>query len=217
MISKSAQSIRWGIAQNIELKWWQRYLKKKDIKEYIQWKKQYWYDFLETTEVDELLNDNSRILEVGCGPAGLFMVLEGQVTAIDPLLNSYTNKLSHLKPEQYPSVKFLEKSIEDFEEAEFDVVFCVNVINHVQDIEKSILRISQLLKSGGVLVISIDTHNHTILKKLFRLSQLDILHPHQFDLKEYEEMLKKYFEIQLVKRLQKRKIFDYHVIRCQKI
>jgi 2-polyprenyl-6-hydroxyphenyl methylase/3-demethylubiquinone-9 3-methyltransferase len=44
-------------------------------------------------------------------------------------------------------------------------------------------------KLSSNIIVTIDAHNHSFFKKLFRLLPGDILHPHQYDLKEYEDFL----------------------------
>ncbi|NNC94703.1 MAG: class I SAM-dependent methyltransferase [Chitinophagales bacterium] len=212
------RSIRWGIAQKAEINWWKRYLATKPVGEYLQWKKNYWLDFLD--KLGFSLNDLSgkKILEVGCGPAGIFTILtESDVTAIDPLLENYSSKIHHFNPSEYPNVNFQNGSIEEYiESRSFDLVFCINVINHVRDIKGSIRNIRKVLDPGGELVISIDAHNYSILKHLFRLTQLDILHPHQFDIDEYQKMLHG-FETSKVECLKDRFIFNYYALRCKRV
>jgi 2-polyprenyl-6-hydroxyphenyl methylase/3-demethylubiquinone-9 3-methyltransferase len=65
----------------------------------------------------------------------------------------------------------------------------MNAINHVADIGTAYDRLIAATKEGGSVVISIDAHNHTFLKHLFRIIPGDILHPHQYDLQEYNEFM----------------------------
>ena len=131
-------NLRWKIAQAAEIRWWQRYLKNKNTSDYATWKKAYWTKLLSEIGLSALLNPNTaaqKILDAGCGPAGIFMVLtpQHQVTALDPLLNDYEKKLAHFKQIFYPDVTFVSKSLESFdaEKQNFDTVFCLNAINHV--------------------------------------------------------------------------------------
>ena len=95
-------NLRWKIAQAAEIRWWQRYLKNKDTGDYATWKKAYWTKLLSEIGLSALLNPNTaaqKILDAGCGPAGIFMVLtpQHQLTALDPLLNDYEKKLADRK------------------------------------------------------------------------------------------------------------------------
>ncbi len=185
------KSSRWRVAQYFEIRWWKNYLKNKDITDYLTWKTDYWKAFLSKIEENISLKENSRILDAGCGPAGIFIALrEYDVTAIDPLLDQYNDNLNHFKRELYPSTTFETVELENFNRKEdFDLIFCINAINHVSDLKTAFEKLHQSAKTGGIMVVSIDAHNFSLFKHLFRLQPADILHPHQYDLKEYKEML----------------------------
>ncbi|OWY19650.1 class I SAM-dependent methyltransferase [Sphingobacteriales bacterium UPWRP_1] len=186
-------SLQWKLAQALEWRWWRQYLKGKSKPQYLQWKKQYWQGFLQQiATVLPPLNPTMRILDAGCGPAGIFTVFTQQqtVVALDPLLDQYQQKLPHFCPADYPNVQFICQPLEDYSPAlPFDVVFCLNAINHVARIDQCMDNLAMATKPGGYLVLSIDAHNHPILKRLFRLVPADALHPHQYSLQEYEQLL----------------------------
>lgn len=182
-------NIRWKIAQAAEIRWWQGYLNKKPKADYLKWKMAYWQKLLSDIEVRPASGD--RVLDAGCGPAGIFMAFKDQkVDALDPLLDQYNEKLHHFKKEDYPQVKFFSEPLETFQpEATYDQVFCLNAINHVADLALCFDHLVRFTKPQGTLVVSIDAHNYWGFKNIFRLLPGDILHPHQYDLKEYKAML----------------------------
>ncbi len=204
--------LRWKIAQAAEIRWWQNYLKKKDKSDYLTWKKKYWRQFLADCAIR--VAPAASCLDIGCGPAGIFTVLDQQaVRAIDPLLEDYTQKLKHFEPKDYPNVCFESKALEQVDSSElYDYVFCLNAINHVSDLQTCFDNLFALTKKGGRLVVSIDAHNHSFLKHIFRAIPGDILHPHQYDLKEYQEMITSRGG-RIVKTIHKDKafFFDYYV------
>lgn len=185
-----ANGLRWKIAQGFEILWWRNYLKKKDPTEYVAWKRAYWKQYLERLGHVLTLNDGDRILDAGCGPAGIFMVLESHSPdAFDPLLGKY-EKLPHFKRAMYPTVSFSTETLEGFKpEVPYDTVFCMNAINHVDDLSASYDGLAEATKSGGTVVVTIDAHRYQFWKRLFRLIPGDILHPHQYDEAEYAAML----------------------------
>ena len=180
---------RWKIAQAFEIRWWRHYLRKQSKEDYLEWKRKYWQNFLVNNAIEPL--PGQTILDVGCGPAGVYMLLDQQkVAAVDPLLSRYSADLVHFDQKAYPWVNFHPLAFEDYVlEQQFDKVFCLNAINHVADIEFCFDHLVAACRSGGELIVSIDAHNHEIFKKLFRWIPGDILHPHQYDLAEYEKML----------------------------
>ena len=128
---------------------------------------------------------------MGCGPAGIYTVLDGQkVTAVDPLLDQYAEKIPHFSRDKYPWTTFHSLPFEKFSDTEqYDTVFCLNAVNHVADLALCFDKLVNLTRPGGTLTVSIDAHNYAFFKHLFRLLPGDILHPHQYDLAEYRRML----------------------------
>ena len=183
------RKLRWKIAQKAELRWWKNYLKSRPKADYLNWKKAYWKTFLHQTGIQ--LRPGEKILDAGCGPAGIFTVLnEQQVTALDPLLDKYEESLEHFDKTNYKNIIFVNHSLEAFQTtAKFDTVFCLNAINHVADLNQSLDNLLRSINKGGRLILSVDAHNFSFLKPVFRLIPGDILHPHQYDLQEYQDML----------------------------
>lgn len=181
--------LRWKIAQWFELKWWQNYLGEKDAAAYKEWKRNYWLGVLEKSGIQAM--ENCAIADLGCGPAGIFMVFpDNAVTAVDPLLDDYEKHTTFFRKSDYPNVSFITAGIEDFEPAQkYDLVFCMNAINHVLDMNKAFSKLKSVCKDEGTIVLSIDSHNHSFFKHLFRCIPGDVLHPHQYDLKEYTALL----------------------------
>ncbi len=182
-------SLRWKIAQAAEIRWWQNYLKKKPKTDYLVWKKEYWETLLSKLNLN--FSEGEKVLDAGCGPAGIFMILEKyQTDAMDPLLDDYAKKLEHFSRSQYPNIRFFSEPLETFSPNEkYNKVFCLNAINHVADLDLCFDRLVDFTEEGGTLVVSIDAHNYSFFKKIFRLLPGDILHPHQFDLQEYQKMM----------------------------
>jgi len=235
-------SVRWQIAQWFELRWWQRYLSGKDKVQYYAWKRKYWNDLLAQIADVLPYKDAGSIADLGCGPAGIFTVFEDKkVTAIDPLLDTYEKTLPFFDKEDFPYTTFINQKLEDFQPSEitpkppkggfntiadgllkpplgglgvekFDIVFCMNAINHVADINLAYDRLVGATKNGGYVVVSIDAHNSSFFKKLFRLIPGDILHPHQYDLEEYCDFMTNRGCTILKKQLVKREFFFSHYV-----
>ena len=184
--------MRWQVAQHAERWWWKAYLRNKPVDAYLRWKRDYWRHVLIQAEPWVTLPEHSRILDAGCGPAGVFTVLEGHdVRAIDPLLNKYETDLPHFQPQAYPWVKFSGEQLEQLDmSGAFDAVFCMNVINHVKDIDLSVQRLVGACRPDGWIAMSIDAHNHRWAKPIYRTVPFDILHPHQYDLADYSSFLR---------------------------
>lgn len=210
--------MRWQFAQFFELRWWKNYLKGKSPEDYLRWKKNYWLEFLKGLDLN--VNDvEYPAIDIGCGPAGVFMILEeGQVTAVDPLLDSYES-LEIFNQTAYPKANFVHSSFEDFSsDQKYETVFCLNAINHFIDLGASFENLGAICSDNGQLIVSIDAHNHLFFRKLFSWIPLDILHPHQYTLAEYEAFVEAAgFRIEKKVLGQKRFFFDYWIIKARKI
>ena len=185
------------------------------MEDYLDWKKAYWQNLLEEFALDP--SSFKHILDAGCGPAGIFILdLPGRVDALDPLLASY-DSLPHFDRSRYSRVHWFEQRLEDFRsENSYDMIFCLNAINHVEDMEKALQVLAKALRPGGKMLLSTDAHNHKVLKQLFRLIPGDILHPQQYDFEEYLEFCRKAGLKCLQSRRHRREfIFDYHVMLLQ--
>jgi 2-polyprenyl-6-hydroxyphenyl methylase/3-demethylubiquinone-9 3-methyltransferase len=208
---------RWRIAQFFEALWWRRYLRGKSQSEYLTWKKDYWRQFL--ADLNFHLSPDERILDAGCGPAGIFTILSNaSIDAVDPLLDTYQNNLVQFAPEDYPNVHFYAQKLEDFyPEHVYDTVFCLNALNHVDKLPAALDRLAALVKPGARLVLSIDAHQYPFLQRIFHLFPGDILHPHQYNLAAYETMVcTRGFSIQQKQMLKKDLIFAYWALVFQK-
>lgn len=209
---------RWRIAQFFEILWWKNYLHNKDKSAYLAWKTDYWRQFLQKSGIQ--LPPGAPVLDAGCGPAGIFTILENHpVDAVDPLLAQYETSLPHFSRADWPHVRFVAATLEAFEPESrtYPVVFCLNAINHVIDIDQCLDKLTNLTAPKGTLALSIDAHNYSFLKVLFRLLPGDILHPHQYDLAEYQTMLtRRGFTLTRTVLVKKEGIFNYYLLVGEK-
>ena len=207
--------LKWKLAQRYEKAWWKRYLKRNE-QEYTEYKKDYWSNILKI--ISEKSAENKTVLDVGCGPSGIYMLLDKSlVTAVDPLIEDYEKELSVFSKEKYPWVKFISDKIETFEsEQTYDYIFCMNSLNHVDAILLTIQKLSKMLKEDGNLILSIDVHNYKIFKYFLRYTGLDVLHPHQLSLTDYSMLLAKEGIIISKKVLLKKRFVFNHLLLIAK-
>lgn len=209
--------LRWRIAQFFEMHWWRRYLSGKDKAVYLEWKKSYWKNLLQQT--DWHIPNGARVLDAGCGPAGIFTILEGkEVEALDPLLDEYEKSLAHFQRDDYPWVRFFTMPLEDFKTHEpFEFVFCLNAINHVSNLDASLRSLVRCLQPGGRILMTVDAHNYAFLRQIFQWIPGDILHPHQFDLAAYVSMLEQRgLKVERTVLLKKECVFSYYALLAVK-
>jgi ubiquinone/menaquinone biosynthesis C-methylase UbiE len=93
-----------------------------------------------------------RVLDLGCGPhGGLIGFKDCAKYGVDHLLDEYLKigypldkhgiKYYHAKSERLPFLSFC-----------FDVVICVNALDHVDSLKKTIMEISRVLKKRGKFI-----------------------------------------------------------------
>lgn len=209
----STSNRRWRIAQAAEIRWWRAYLGRKDWPTYLRDKRAGWLRLLQQVAITP--PNNAQVLDAGCGPAGIFMVLENcKVDALDPLLGLYERHLEGFKYSKYLHVQFFEQPLETLAvTAKYDYIFCINAINHVANLDKSLDRLHQAGKPGSTLILSSDLHRWRILRWIFRLFPGDILHPQQHSLADYRQLLtKKGWQIDQELLIRQSFIFDYWVL-----
>ena len=191
---------------------------KKDQSNYLEWKRSYWRDLLNKIQTNIAISGGTSILDIGCGPAGIFIILEdNKVEAIDPLVESYEKELDHFSRDNYPYVRFHNIQFENYNELrEFKVTFLMNAINHFIDLKASIIKAIDLTSEGGHVVITIDAHNFTFFKYLFRLIPGDILHPHQFGLREYQDFFENGTTLVEQHLIKKAGLFNHYLLVFEK-
>ena len=209
--------MRWEWAQWFEKRWWKGYLKKRPVDDYLNWKTKYWRDFLEQIELT--VPNNAKVLDVGCGPAGIFTILnESKTVACDPLLPYYEDHIAHFSRSLYPNTEFIALPLEASTwKNQFDFVFCINVINQVKNFEIALQRLIDAAKPEGTVIISIDCHDFSFAKWLFRTLPVDILHPQQYNHSEYlSEFESRGLIIERKALIKTGFFFDYYAVVCNK-
>ena len=151
-------------------------------------------------KIEEQLHAHSTILDVGCGPtcsAQLFSV--GLKTYLDPLMNSYLETY----PEKLPEGEKISSTAEDIPKPDesFDVVLCVNALDHMIHPDKALAEMCRVVKKEGIFVLGIFLHPSSIamlrrfIEKWLPIFREDA-HPYSYTLKIIREVLKKYFNIE---------------------
>jgi len=185
---------RWVEAQQTELDVWKKYANgNNDWNDW--WEKQFQlYRPIINYKIDS-------IIEVGCGPfiqniRKIMTVLNKKIDRIginDPLLKEYMtfskNAISFAKqynPEMYDCP--LEGLMTD---NRFDCVICINVLDHVSDVEKCMENMNNILNDGGILILGQDLTDDWDIKN----SQEDIMHPMRFDEEYIRSFINKYKDV----------------------
>ncbi|HJD56375.1 MAG TPA: bifunctional 2-polyprenyl-6-hydroxyphenol methylase/3-demethylubiquinol 3-O-methyltransferase UbiG [Rickettsia endosymbiont of Pyrocoelia pectoralis] len=109
-----------------------------------------------------------KILDVGCGGGLIATSLAAQgfnVTAIDALQSNIDIAANYAK-ENNIKVNYLKSTIEELEsDTQYDVVICLEVVEHVDNVQQFLVNLAERVKPGGMAIIS--TINRT--KKAYLL------------------------------------------------
>lgn len=142
--------------------------------------------------LDALPMDDSRILEIGGGLVDVMRWFEkGSLYAIEPLwlfFEQYRQRLSWegLREDVIP---FASKAEGDYfqPKALFDIVLILNTLDHCEDPEVVMRRISYMIKPGGLLYESTTVWGD----KKVNINSLAKTHPHLFQGGELRMLIKR--------------------------
>lgn len=136
------------------------------------------------------ITEETMILDVGCGGCGILLAVDkGRKTGIDPLMDFYLEKFTFLR--EYP-IDWRDGKAEDLAgEGSFDLIFIINVLDHVEN-PHLVLRIAvEKLNKGGNLVVMLNCHNTVFFRNYYRrfFRFIDERHPHHFTKEDVIKML----------------------------
>jgi len=125
-------------------------------------------DIIQNTDFNS--NPTQKIIEIGCSPvANIHRINAKKKIGLDPLVvdlkQFYDTDVQMIcgRAEQIPIV-----------DNYFDVILCVNALDHMEDMEKSLSEMHRILKKGGSLYLKILSYK--IINSF--LEFLDSNHPH---------------------------------------
>ena len=94
----------------------------------------------------------------------------------DQIEQDIYKELPVFTPHKHTWVNYVNCAIEDLEEVEkYDVIFCMNVINHVNNIELAYQKLIRALKPNGKIIVSIDAHNYSFLKHFINIGMTALI------------------------------------------
>jgi SAM-dependent methyltransferase len=115
------------------------------------------YERLFTTVYGLTRNDykGKKVIDIGCGPRGSleWATMAAERVGLDPLASRYLP----LRASRH-EMKYVTAPAESipFPEGYFDIVTCLNALDHVDDLQKSIAEIKRITRTGGLFLLSVE-------------------------------------------------------------
>jgi ubiquinone/menaquinone biosynthesis C-methylase UbiE len=191
---------RWKLAQEYELSWW------KDYRKGLEWYQVFSKEIEDLTRPFMEIKRETKILEIGSGPAGSLTFLKSDNKyAIDPLENFFSTKEEWVSFRD-PKVNYQEGKGEElpYEEDFFDLIIIDNVLDHCEDPLLVLDEMNRVLKKGGMIFLRQNLYNWwgRQMRKIMELNVVDRGHPSTFgkihlinqfkkrfwEIKKYEEI-----------------------------
>jgi len=153
--------------QAVELKFQREWV--REFQNHQEQVREYWirYRFLEEINSICAFEESTKVLDVGCGISSVLHFIPGERYGIDPLAEEY-HKLY-----QYPAELHIQKADAEnlpFADEFFDVVFCSNVLDHIDNPAKTIEEIVRVLRPKGYFILTVEIFNQK--------EKRDSAHPH---------------------------------------
>ena len=195
---------KWKTAQKHELGCWISIIDKLRDEKYLSIKSEFWEKTLNELNFSKRFSSKEelKIIDIGCGPSGILTYLAKKEMAnnwylkgIDPLIDEYLRLSPNIKnlPVNWENTK-----LEDFNSNKrYNVIFCLNAADHCDNLKQFINALDKLLEDNGACYFSVNCHIRNSTAKLWRKYNkiIDPMHPYQYTVNEYMELLSEKFDI----------------------
>ncbi len=98
---------------------------------------------------------DKRVIDIGCGPRGSleWATMAAERIGLDPLAGRY-RRLGISRH----SMRYVQASSEHipFPDGHFDIVTCLNALDHVDDFRQTVAEIKRITASGGLFLVSVE-------------------------------------------------------------
>ena len=161
----------------------------------------------ETTAITrKYLRENDTVLDYGCARGSYTLALAGDVKEIRGV--DISPEMIKRASAHSDSIRFDTGTIFDIDET-FDVVLAFNILHLVEDTERVLEKIDQILKPGGRFVSVTTCMNAQLLLRIaaFFTRLFGVLYLRGFTTSELEDLISRRFEIAEVK-----KFTDHHIL-----
>jgi len=160
-----------------------------------------WDSYRDRLGISADLFCGKSVLEVGCGnSAALHGCAAQEIVNLDPLMDVYSKHIEGF-PELFPDITFVTGPAESipFPDERFDLLVCVNALDHVNDAARAVAEMSRVLRPQALLLLNVDCKDRTNDRAMKRLG-----HPYSFT----PGKLKQLFNATVFELLSERMITD---------
>jgi len=191
---KGVSKARWLEAQKSLSERWQQ----EDLLTEEQERVQRCYLPLITRHLPDI-DKTTRILDLCCGPVCAAQIIkEGTKSYLDPMLDAYRRMYPGKLPKGRHMSLAAEKVPED--DASFEVILCINGLDHVLNPELTLNEMERLLKPSGTLIIGLSVLPAPMARMRYFFERFfsplrDEAHPYSYTLPALERSLARHFEI----------------------
>ena len=165
----------------------------------------------QTTELTKkYLGEDDTVLDYGCARGAYTIALAGDVKEIRGI--DISPKMIELAKKKSKDISFKKATIFDINE-KYDVVLAFNLLHLLEDTEKVIQKIDEILKPGGRF-ISVTTcmKEHVLLRIAgFFISIFGILYLRKFKISELKKLISIRFDI-----VETKKLSSHHILIAAK-
>lgn len=183
---------RWLVAHKIEK---QSLESAENIKEFLRVRRHTWGSLIESLRGEIAFDSSKRVLDIGCGPTSIFLALrEGDKYVVDPNLEHLFQLHPFMrKVEEYRDVNFISSPVEEATfDRQFDLIFIINVLDHVGALKPVTVKIDELLAHSGTLVVIVDCYADRAVRGIMSFLDVDLPHPHHFVAEDITRMFSSY-------------------------
>lgn len=134
-------------------------------------------------------NKNSKILDLGCGTGAVIKFFKGKgydICGVDANIDA----LNYCLEKKLNVKKGTAENI-SFENNRFDVVFALDLLEHLDHPEIAVKEINRILKKDGILIATVPAH-----QSLWSYHDVHLHHKKRYGKKDFKELLQKDFKVE---------------------